>query len=90
MATDTVGAEAELSFEQAYERLEDLIRRLDEGGLSLDDALACYEEASALVARCSGVLDAAELRLRSVEERAGAEVREDGDAAGDEVEEMPF
>ncbi len=62
MAPDT-----ELTFEQAYTRLEELIEKLDEGGLSLDEALSCYEEASALVARCNRVLDAAELRLRNVE-----------------------
>lgn len=58
--------ETELTFEQAYTRLEGLIQRLDEGGLSLDEALTCYEEASALVGRCNSVLDAAELRLRNV------------------------
>jgi exodeoxyribonuclease VII small subunit len=70
MSLETGGA-AELTFEQAYTRLEELIQRLDEGGLSLDEALTCYEEASALVARCNSVLDAAELRLRTVAERAG-------------------
>ncbi len=72
----------ELSFEQAYTRLEELIQKLDEGGLSLDEALTCYEEASAMVARCSSVLDAAELRLRNVADR------EDGDDG--EFEEPAF
>ena len=60
----------ELTFEEAYTRLEELIEKLDAGGLSLGDALTCYEEASALVARCTAVLDAAELRLRNVSEAA--------------------
>ncbi|MDP9381111.1 MAG: exodeoxyribonuclease VII small subunit [Chloroflexota bacterium] len=72
----------ELSFEQAYTRLEELIQKLDEGGLSLDEALTCYEEASAMVARCNSVLDAAELRLRNVADR------EDGDDG--EFEETAF
>jgi exodeoxyribonuclease VII small subunit len=59
--------EVEPTFEEAYERLEGLIERLEEGGLSLEEAVGCYEEASALVARCNAVLDAAELRLRNVE-----------------------
>ena len=63
--------ETELTFEQAYTRLEELITRLDEGGLSLDEALTCYEEASTLVGRCDTVLDAAELRLRTVADTEG-------------------
>ncbi|MDQ3855433.1 MAG: exodeoxyribonuclease VII small subunit [Chloroflexota bacterium] len=60
--------ETELTFEQAYSRLEELIQRLDAGGLPLDEALTCYEEASALAGRCTELLDNAELRLRSVED----------------------
>lgn len=63
----------ELTFEEAYTRLEELIGRLDEGGLTLDEALTCYEEASTLVARCNQVLDAAELRMRNVSERLESE-----------------
>ena len=79
----------ELTFEQAYTRLEELIVRLDEGGLSLEEALTCYEEASALAARCNTILDSAELRLRSVEESLPA----DGPAGDDllpEEDRLPF
>lgn len=72
-----------MTFEEAYTRLEELIQKLDEGGLSLDEALTCYEEASALVTRCNGVLDAAELRLRNVGDRAPEE-----EGSGDE--DTPF
>lgn len=65
--------DTELTFEEAYTRLEELIGRLDEGGLTLDEALTCYEEASTLVARCNQVLDAAELRMRNVSERLESE-----------------
>ena len=77
--------ETELTFEQAYTRLEELITRLDEGGLSLDEALTCYEEASGLVARCEAVLDAAELRLRNVADRD-----DNGEADGAGLRDMPF
>ncbi len=77
--------ETELTFEQAYTRLEELITQLDEGGLSLDEALTCYEEASGLVARCEAVLDAAELRLRNVADR-----EDDGEADEPGLRDMPF
>ena len=88
---DAMVAEAEPTFEQAYERLEELIGRLDEGGLSLDEAIACYEEASALVARCNGVLDAAELRLRNVDDGmdTGADAR-DAEVGDLDPGRMPF
>lgn len=58
----------EMSFEAAYTQLEGCIRKLDEGGLTIDEALSCYEEASALVNRCRDLLDRAELRLRQVDD----------------------
>lgn len=61
----------DLTFEQAYSQLEGCIRQLDEGGLTIDEALTCYEEASTLVNRCRELLDRAELRLRQVEEGDG-------------------
>ncbi|MEJ7652274.1 MAG: exodeoxyribonuclease VII small subunit [Chloroflexia bacterium] len=61
-----------VGFEGAYDRLEGLIERLDEGGLTMNQAIACYEEASALVAECTRTLDEAELRMRRVEETSPA------------------
>ncbi len=61
---------SQLNFEEAYSRLEELIHKLDVGGLTLEDALACYEEAYALVSRCNSILQQAELRLRQIEEEA--------------------
>ncbi len=79
--------ETELTFEEAYTRLEELISRLDEGGLTLDEALTCYEEASALVTRCNRVLEAAELRLRNVSDRVQDEEADDAD---DDLENFRF
>ncbi len=60
----------ELTFEQAYEQLEDVLSRLQLGNMSLDDSLAAFEEGMALAAHCQALLDAAELRVEQLERAA--------------------
>jgi exodeoxyribonuclease VII small subunit len=55
-----------LDFEAAFARLEAAVRRLEDSGLPLDDALGVYEEGAALAARCSLLLESARLRLSRV------------------------
>ncbi len=47
----------EPGFEQAMERLEDIVRRLEGGKLTLDETTALYEEGVKLAALCRGKLD---------------------------------
>lgn len=57
-------------FEEAFRRLEETVQQLEAGGLSLDESIDRYEEATALAALCQELLDAAELRLRRLQEAA--------------------
>lgn len=57
---------AGLTFEQAFERLEAAIQALDEGDLSLDDALARFEEGTRLMRYCAGLLETAELQVQQL------------------------
>mgnify|MGYP001017243420 CR=1 FL=1 len=52
----------DLTFEQAYERLEAIVARLESGDLSLEEAVALYEQGQVLAQQCGDLLDAAELR----------------------------
>ena len=52
----------ELSFEQAFEEMEQIVRQLEEGQLSLDDSLALFERGQALSARCQQLLETARER----------------------------
>ncbi len=63
-------SDGELVFEQALERLEQLVERLEAGQLSLEGALRDYEQGMQLVTRCRTALDRAEQRVR--------ELRDDG------------
>ncbi len=59
----------QLSYEQAMERLSVITDRLEDGSLPLEDALKLYEEASALVRRCSACLDTAEQKIVTLSDR---------------------
>ena len=56
----------EMSFETAMTRLEQIVRELEDGKVSLDDSLKLYEEGIALVRLCSGRLDEAEQKIKII------------------------
>jgi exodeoxyribonuclease VII small subunit len=56
------------SFEELYQQLEEKVSLLEQGGLSLDDSLAAYEEAVSFAQRCQQLLDRAELRITRLRE----------------------
>ncbi len=58
-----VVGEADDGFEAVYTRLEGVTKRLEEGGLTLDQTLALYEHGIALSRRAQALLDAAEQRI---------------------------
>jgi len=55
-----------LTFEQAFAQLEQVVARLEDGDLPLDDALSLYARGQALAMRCAQLLEQAELRVRQV------------------------
>jgi exodeoxyribonuclease VII small subunit len=63
MGRAAAGAGSEPSFESALERLEAIVTRLESGSLSLEEALAAFEEGVTLSRRCSAELEAAERRI---------------------------
>ncbi len=55
-----------MNFEQAFQRLDEIVQRLEQGDLALEESLALYEEGMTLAAQCNEWLDAAELRVRQL------------------------
>jgi len=53
----------EPTFEEAMESLETIVRRLEQGGGPLDEALADYSTAIGLLKTCNGRLEKAERRV---------------------------
>jgi exodeoxyribonuclease VII small subunit len=67
---DPEAQHSEPRFEAALASLEAVVARLESGELELEQALAAFEEGVALARRCSSSLEAAELRIRRLEETA--------------------
>jgi len=56
----------QISFEEAFTRLEETVRRLEAGNLSLEESIALFEEGMRLAQVCNARLDEAELRVRQL------------------------
>ena len=59
-----------MKFEEAMLALEDIVRKLDSGNLSLDESLKAFEEAIALVKLCNSKLENAEQQVKILTEGA--------------------
>lgn len=54
---------AELTFEQAFGQLEEVVRQLESGELSLEQSLALFEKGMRLAKLCEGKLDQAQQKV---------------------------
>jgi exodeoxyribonuclease VII small subunit len=63
-------------FEADLARLEDIVRRLEEGNMSLDGSLKLYEEGVAAYRRCHKALGEAELKVRKLVETVEGDLEE--------------
>jgi exodeoxyribonuclease VII small subunit len=69
----------ELNYEEAAARLQEIVSSLEKGKLPLADSLALFEEGTALIKRCTELLDEAEQKV--------VKLRKGADGA---PEELPF
>ena len=56
------------TFEPLYKRLEEIVARLEQGDLTLEESLSLYEEGMTLARRCQEMLQTAELRITRLQE----------------------
>lgn len=61
--SDDADFQPALSYEQARAELEDIVRRLEAGGSTLEESLALWERGEALAVICQAWLDGARARL---------------------------
>lgn len=52
-----------MSFEQALQRLDLIVKSLEKGDVSLADSMTLFEEGTALIKSCGAMLDQAEQRV---------------------------
>ena len=57
---------ADLSFEDALQRLETIVSRLESGQAPLEESIALYEEGARLKAHCEALLKQAEARIEKI------------------------
>ena len=69
----------ELNYEEASARLQEIVSSLEKGNLPLADSLTLFEEGTALIKRCTELLDLAEQKV--------VKLRKGADGA---PEELPF
>lgn len=55
-----------LTFERAYQQLQETVQQLEVGNLALDESIALYQRGMALAKHCSLQLDNAELSIKSL------------------------
>ena len=64
--TDAAPIPAELSFEDALQRLEQIVQKLESGQAPLEESIALYEEGARLKTHCEDRLKAAQLRVEKI------------------------
>lgn len=66
MAKRALKAPADLTYELAFQELEATVLQLEAGDQPLEEALALFERGQLLAARCSELLEGAELKLQQL------------------------
>jgi exodeoxyribonuclease VII small subunit len=61
------------SFESSLKRLEDIVESLEQGKVSLDEAVGLYEEGIQLSKECAEKLKATELKIRKLAKSVGGD-----------------
>lgn len=69
----------EVSFESAMSQLEDVVRRLEKGDLTLEEALRSFQEGVKLVRICSQRLQSAEDQVELLLQQLGGTLPDEGD-----------
>ncbi len=54
----------EFNYENAMKRLDEIVKTMDEGGLSLEKSLELYTEGTKLIAKCGKYLEESEQKIK--------------------------
>lgn len=67
-----------VSFEKSIAELEDIVKKLEKGELTLDDSIACFQRGVELTKYCSKRLDEAERSITMLVEGEKGQITEKG------------
>jgi len=60
---------SKLSFEQAIKKLTDIVSKIEEGQVSLEQSLSQYEQGMELIKHCRAILQKAEKKIEQISQR---------------------
>ena len=60
---------AKMTYEQAMARLEEIVTKLDDGSLPLDESIKLFEESTKLASFCNTSLEKAKLKITELFEK---------------------
>ena len=66
----------DMTYEEAFQELEGVVEKLEDGTLPLDQSLALFERGQELSKHCGSLLEKAEIKLRKLTEEIAGEIRE--------------
>lgn len=58
----------EMTYENAIKRLQEIVKKLENGGLALDESVKLFEEGALLAKFCNKELENAEQRITALED----------------------
>jgi len=59
-------AKKPLNFESSMERLEDIVRKLEDESIPLEDSIRLYEEGIKIGKKCRNILDQADRKIKQL------------------------
>lgn len=75
----------EISFEEALERLNEIVKALEHSDAPLDDSLKLFEEGVALVKQCNDQIDQAEAKIKQLVRSSDGTLEEQDFVATDDA-----
>ena len=60
---------AKMTYEQAMAKLEEIVTKLDDGSLPLDESIKLFEESTKLASFCNTSLEKAKLKITELSEK---------------------
>ena len=72
---------AKLTFEEAIGQLKEIVGKIEQGEIPLQDSLEQYEKGMSLIKHCRGILQKAEKRIERISKEGPSEESEPADDA---------
>ena len=75
-----------LSYEDAVSELEEIIERIEQGEIGLEESLEAYKRGAALIQRCRSLIEVAEQQVKKVTLATLTDEQRKGSSRGDNAD----